>query len=133
MPDDTKPTTETDLKPAQQGRRSYRPPAEVGAGSTAKKQAEAKADADKKAEDGHPDPLAQINLVKQAGPSGLLAALHALPAIPALDGIKANAEHTPTPELVEALKSLPLPEDNEAAIAARDDIVRRLEAGEFRR
>jgi hypothetical protein len=135
MPDETKPTTETEPKPGPGGgrRSSFRPPADVGAASTAKKEAEAKADADKKADDGHPDPLAQINLVKPAGPSGLIAALHALPPIPALDGIKANAEHASTEELVSALKTLPLPEDNQGALDARDEIVRRLEAGEFRR
>jgi hypothetical protein len=130
MADETKPTETDNPKPR---RSSFRPPAEAGATSTTKQQADAKAEAEKKAEEGHPDPLAQINLVKQAGPSGLIAALHALPPIPALDGIKANAEHSTTEELVEALRSLPLPADNVPALEARDDIVRRLEAGEFRR
>lgn len=83
--------------------------------------------------EGHPDQLAQIKLAKPAGPSGIRAALDSLPAIPALDGIRANAEHYTTEELIDALSTLPLPEANKAALETRDEIIARLKAGEFRR
>lgn len=130
MPDETNtPPNETTTSSFGGGRRraSFRPP-----DAKASSKADEKSD-EQKAEEGHPDALAQIKLAKHAGPSTLRAALDSLPAIPALDGIKANFEHYSSDELIEALKGLPLPEDNEGAIETRDEIVRRLEAGDFRR
>jgi|SRR5690349_22731611 len=103
------------------------PPGDPGANARAKA----------KADDGHPDPLAQIHLAAKGGPSGLVAALNDLPNIPALDGLRANANAgyyrtAPTEELVKALEGLPLPRENAQALAARDAIVARAKAGEFR-
>jgi hypothetical protein len=136
MPDETNPppNERTTGQGANPRRSSFRPaPADVGAKATEDKQAD-EANRDKVlADEGHPDALAQIKLARVAGPAGLLTAINGLPAIPALDGLRANYEHYTNDELVDALKTLPLPEDNKGALEHRDEIVRKLEAGEFRR
>jgi hypothetical protein len=131
MPDETTtpPTNErTTGQGGKQGRSSFRP--------TEPKAADAKPEEktdEQKAEEGHPDEQAQIKLVAVSGPSTLRLAIDALPPIGALQGIKANFEHYSSEELIDALKTLPLPADNVEALDARNEIVRKLEAGEFKR
>jgi hypothetical protein len=129
-------TKHTDDKPPADDAAKHRTrPAETdeGASTTAAKERKAADEAERKAKEGHPDPLAQINLVNDGGVPGIRAALDSLPAIPALDGLKANWETYSRDELVQALRTLPLPKENAAALATRDAIVKRLESGELRK
>ena len=89
------------------------------------------------AADGQPDPAAQAKISAAAGArSGgdLLAELGALPAIGALDGIKANAQAgyyrtVPAEHLVTDLQALTF--ENEEHGKVRDALVERARGGAF--
>jgi hypothetical protein len=110
-------------------------PPEPAAAAAPTPLAHAEADAQKKADEGQPDPLAQSKITGAAGAHGDLASeLAKLPAIPALDGLKANAAYYRTvgkDELISALKGLPFVD--EGARTQRDWLVQRAESGEFSR
>jgi hypothetical protein len=126
--DAAKPPADDGAKPRTRAAQT-----DEGAGTTAAKERQATEDAERQAKEGHPEPLAQIHLINDGGVPGIRAALDSLPAIPALDGLKANWETYSRDELVKALTTLPLPKDNEAALATRDSIVARLKSGELRK
>jgi hypothetical protein len=68
-----------------------------------------------------------------AAGAALQAAISGLPAVPGTDGLRANANYyatAPREELLSVLRGLKFP-GNEAAEKTRDDLVRRVEGGEF--
>lgn len=97
--------------------------------------AAAQVDAQQKADEGAPDPLAQSKISGAAGAHGdLTAELAKLPFTPALDGIRANAAYyrgASKEELIAVLKGLPY--EDEGARTQRDWLVQRAESGEFSR
>lgn len=85
---------------------------------------------------GAPDPLAQQKISAQAGvgTGDLFSELGALPAIPALDGLKSNAragyyKSVPTDELVRDLSGVSFESEEHTKI--RDALVERAKGGAF--
>ena len=116
------------------------PPAKPSEPEKTEPSGSAREQAEKAAKEGHPDPLAQIKISGEAGALGgassLTTELGKLPAIPALDSLKANAASgyygtVPAKELADALRALPLDAASEDARAHRDALVKRAEAGAF--
>lgn len=95
------------------------------------------AEAQKKADEGKPDPLAQARISAAAGNRGsgdLLAELGALPQVSQLDGIKANAQAgyyrtVPAEQLAADLQALQF--EDEGAGKVRDALVERARGGAF--
>lgn len=99
--------------------------------------AHAEAEAQKKADEGKPDPMAQAKISAAAGTRGsgdLLAELGALPQVSQLDGIKANAQAgyyrtVPAEQLASDLQALQF--EDAAHGQVRDALVERARGGAF--
>lgn len=95
------------------------------------------AEAQKKADEGKPDPLAQARISAAAGNRGsgdLLSELGALPQVSQLDGIRANAQAgyyrtVPAEQLATDLQGLQF--EDEGAAKVRDALVERARGGAF--